>query len=156
MADLVMKRNGAARLSGVLLLAVCAAGCGGGQADLERYVPSEPVARRALEAALAAWKTGEPVGSLRLADPPLNLAVDHANWQPGQCLLDYQIVGEVASEGPRSFVVRLFLDAPREELEVRYFVSGIDPLSVMRQEAFDVVTHWEMKMPDDQAESKQP
>jgi hypothetical protein len=131
----------------VCLLAICANGCGSGKAGIERYVPSETTARRALDAVLTAWKAGETAGPIRLADPPLNLEVDDAHRRPNQQLVDFEILGEVAAEGPRSFAVRLFLDSPREELQVRYYLVGIDPLWVMRQEDYDLVVHWDHAMP---------
>ncbi|HEV3022649.1 MAG TPA: hypothetical protein VGX76_09275 [Pirellulales bacterium] len=154
------QRLGALRRGLACLVAACAAGCGTSQAGSERYVPSEPTARRALDAALTAWKAGEPAGPIRLADPPLNLEVDDANRRPNQRLVDFEILGEVAAEGPRSFAVRLLLDSPREELQVRYYLVGIDPLWVMRQEDYDLVVHWDHAMPAeapaDPSDGRQP
>jgi hypothetical protein len=142
-----IQRGRAARLVAICLAASCAWGCADGRSGSQRYVPSVPTAQRALEAVLSAWKAGEPVGPIRLTDPALNLGVDDANRRPGQKLVDYEILGEVAAEGPRSFAVRLSLDGPREELDVRYYLVGIDPLWVMRQEDYDLVVHWDHVMP---------
>ena len=47
------------------LVVVAIAGCES-RTSYERYVPSSSVAREALDQALAAWKRGDPVASVRL------------------------------------------------------------------------------------------
>lgn len=146
---IVTKRRNVVRLVAHALLALCAIGCGR-RAGNERFVPSEATARRALGAVLEAWKAGEPADrTIRLADPTLNLEVADTARRPGQRLVEYEILGEVSAEGPRCLVVRLRLEAPREEIEVLYYLVGIDPLFVFRQEDYELLTHWEMAMPDE-------
>jgi hypothetical protein len=157
---IVTIRSHAVCLVAHAFLAVCALGCGR-RAGNERFVPSEATSRRAVGAALAAWKAGEPADrTIRLSEPTLNLEVADTARRPGQRLVDYEILGEVSAEGPRCLAVRLKLEEPTEELEVLYYLVGIDPLFVFRQEDYELLTHWEMSMPDeapaDLAEGRQP
>ena len=119
------------------------AGCSQRTSDYSRYVPSEAVAREALDAALAAWKRGDPVGPLKIASAPVSIQVSDSQRSAGNQLADYEIVGEIAGEGPRSFSVRLVLDQPRREQRVRYYLVGIDPLWVFQQRDYDGIVHWE-------------
>jgi hypothetical protein len=127
----------------VLGLALLAAvGCG--RTSQERYVPSGPDARQALEAALGAWQGGQAPGPIASATPAV-VAVD-TERRPGQQLRSYSIVGELGGDGPRCFVVRLVLDARNEEQKARFVVFGINPVWVYRQEDFDRLVHWECRM----------
>lgn len=128
---------------GMICAAALVPGCGWRRAGFERYIPDAARAQRALERALAAWKSGEPVGPLALADPAVAIEVADGNRRPGQRLVDYQVVGEVSADGPRCFVVRLTLDQPAQEVETRYYVAGIDPLWVFRQEDYALLMYWE-------------
>lgn len=111
--------------------------------DYARYVPEPKLAEQALAGVLDAWRAGKPTGELRLSDPPLTVQVCDAGRLPGQRLVDYEILGEVSAEGPRSFMARLQLADPPEERQVTYYLVGIDPLWVFRQEDYDVVVHWD-------------
>jgi hypothetical protein len=137
----------------VALLA--ASGCGAGSSAYDRYVPSEPVARLALSEALEQWKRGEPPGRLQLESPLASVEVSDSRRRPGQKLIDYQILGEIAAEGPRSFSVKLHLDYPRQEKVVRYYVLGIDPLWVFNQKDYELIMHWE-GCEEDEEESENP
>lgn len=125
-----------------MLLVGCQVGCNRHD-GYARYVPEPKLAERALAGVLDAWQAGKPAGELRLSDPPLTVQVADAGRVPGQRLVGYEILGEVAAEGPRSFMARLHLDEPAEEREVTYYLVGIDPLWVFRQEDYDIVVHWE-------------
>lgn len=125
------------------LALVVAAGCGPSASDYSRYVPSEAVAREALDVALAAWKRGEPMGPLKVASSSVSIQVSDSQRKSGRRLADYEILGEIAGEGPRSFAVRLVLDQPRREQQVRYYLVGIDPLWVFQQRDYDGIVHWE-------------
>src|SRR5262245_59280802 len=132
------------RAAGGLLLLACGAGCGGGRGH-ERFIPSEETARQALEAALTAWRQGQPPGRVEGASPAAPPGDSHR--RTGQKLRRYQILGPVPGDGPRVFVVRLALENPAEEQKVRFVVLGLDPLWVFRQEDFDMLAHWEHAMP---------
>ena len=114
---------------GALLAA--AAGCG---SDTARYTPTAEVARKSLEAALAAWRDGRPMGSIEGSSPPV-WAVD-SNWQSGEKLEAFQVLGEDDVDGSKQFTVRLTMKGPRGETEARYVVHGRDPIRVYRGEDF--------------------
>jgi hypothetical protein len=116
----------------------------------KRYVPDEPAARQALEAALDAWKKGQE-SSIRSGAVGVQFVDRHR--KPGQHLKRFTILGEAPGDGPRCYSVRLSLTEPAEELRVRYVVLGIDPLWVYRHEDFVLTTHWDHPMGD---ESKPP
>ena len=128
-------------LSGLLISGEGA--CTQRSAGYERYVPRAELAQEALDQVMAAWKNGEPVGPLQCNSSPITINVADTMRRPGQRLVDYELLGEVSGEGPRTFVVRLKLDNPAAEHEVRYYLVGIDPLWVFHQEDYDGLIHWE-------------
>jgi hypothetical protein len=117
----------------------------------ERYVPTVAQAEEALDAVLSAWQRGEPAGPLRLNSAPVRIEVADSTRRPEQRLVDYELLGEVAGEGPRTFAVRLKLDNPSREREVRYYLVGIDPLWVFRQEDYEALIHWDVCVAEDVA-----
>jgi len=119
------------------------AGCGASSSGYERYVPDSARAQEALDQTLAAWKNGEATGPLKLKSAPIAIQVADSTRRPGQRLVGYELLGEISGEGPRTFVVRLKLDNPVVEREVHYYLVGIDPLWVFRQEDYDAVVHWD-------------
>jgi hypothetical protein len=122
-------------------LALLLAGCGGGGHRTQDYLPEASLARKAVEASLEAWKAGRPPGRLDSMTPAVVVTDTHR--RPGQRLVEYEILGEVSGEGPRLFAVRLRLDNPAEEVKIRLVVVGIDPLWVIRQEDYQMLTHWQ-------------
>jgi hypothetical protein len=120
------------------LAAVFAAGCRG--KSYEDYMPPPDQARAAVEAALSAWKGGQKPGRIETSGRPV-LAVD-CQWSAGRKLEGYRILGEVQGEGPPCFAARLTL-AGGSEQTVRYYVLGLDPHWVFRQEDYDMMTHWD-------------
>jgi len=125
-------------------LVICIAGCGGSDAD--RFIPASSAARQALDAALAAWKSGDPPGLIADQTPPVRF-VD-SNRKAGQQLVDYEILGEVAAEGQRAFLVQLHLDNPKEDPKVRFSILGVDPLWVLPQEELEMIAHWDCSDPE--------
>ncbi len=125
----------------------CAASSG-----VESQVPAEPAARQALDAALTAWKEGQPPGTLTDQSP--HVQVVDSMRRPGQRLVGYEILGEVASQRQRGFLVRLRLDHPSETSKVRFCVVGIDPLWVFRQEELDMLGRWMCAAPEENAPEK--
>jgi hypothetical protein len=127
---------------GLLLTAL--AGCGR-PAENDRFLPPEDKARRALEAALAAWRDGASPGAVPdTADPVVQL-VD-SQVKKGQRPRSFTVLGVAPGDGPRVFTVRLELANPEQELKTRYVVFGLDPLWVMRQEDYEMLAHWDHPM----------
>lgn len=120
----------------------------------DRYVPSAERAAAALRQVLDAWRDGETSAELAFREAPIKLQVADSTRRPGQRLVDYQLLGEVSGEGPRTFVVRLKLENPSDEQEVRYYLVGIDPLWIFRQEDFDAVAHWDACVRADDGEDR--
>jgi hypothetical protein len=129
------------------VLAALLMGCGR-QDPYARYIPDEHAAESALKAALEAWKDGAAVGPVPATVKPQVIVVD--SWrEPKRKLQSYQILGEVPGNTPRCYAVRLNLTNPVAEDRVRFVVLGIDPLWVYRYEDFELVAHWDHRMPED-------
>jgi hypothetical protein len=127
-------------LAGALLARTGAKGTG-----YERYIPSEDTAREALTAVLQAWQQGQ--GGEHLTDRLPTVEVVDSHRRPGQKLQGYAILGPVPGDSPRCFAVRLVLDAPHEEVKVRYVVLGLDPLWVMRYDDYEMMAHMDHPIP---------
>jgi hypothetical protein len=125
-AQLRLRVAGRTLICGVLALS--ATGCGGGDGGTAKYSPSTDTARGALEAALAAWKRGEPPG--KIAGTSIAVEVADSKRQAGQTLASYEIVGEVPGDGAKRFSVRLKLENPTQERETQYVIVGLDPIWV--------------------------
>ena len=121
----------------------CIVACNGSPRGYDRYVPNAAQAEEALAQVMAAWKEGQRAGPLTLESTQVTIQVADSRRKPGQRLVEYELLGEVSGEGPRTFVVRLKLDNPSEEVSVRYYLVGIDPLWVFRQEDYDAAAHWD-------------
>jgi hypothetical protein len=133
MTAMIDRRRLLAALGSGLLAA--AAGCEGPK-DYSQFVPPEGAARKALEAALNAWKGARPPRRVEDTKPPVEV-VD-SKWKAGRQLTDYQIVKEEppAGQGPRWFTVKLTLQKPAGTQEVRYAVVGNDPLWVYSEDEY--------------------
>ncbi|MBI3468201.1 MAG: hypothetical protein HY000_34790 [Planctomycetes bacterium] len=130
---------------GGLLLATACLGCGRRTAGTERFVPPVEAARQALSAALKSWQNGEAPGAIPETSPPVQLVDSHR--KPGQKLASFEILGEVAGDGPRTFAVKARLEDPQEEQRVRFVLVGRDPIWVFREEDYEMMVHWEHPMP---------
>lgn len=116
----------------------------------ERYVPAPALAAEALNQVLAAWQSGDASQSLASCSSPITIHVVDTTRQPGQRLADYEVLGEISGEGPRTFAVRLKFENPSLEEKALYYLVGIDPLWVFRQEDYDAVAHWDVCARQDQ------
>src|SRR5579884_288358 len=134
-----------------LLVGLASTGCA--QRGYDDYVPSPQLARRALEDALQTWQRGEHVHTLDRGDSVPVQPVDSA-WTAGHKLRSFEVVGETHGDSPRCFAVRLWLDNQNDEQLVRYYVLGIKPLWVFRQDDYDMMAHWEC--PPELASREQP
>lgn len=133
------------------LLAAATSGCGR-QETHERYVPSTDSARVALEAALVDWREGKAPGEISRLKPIAHVIDTHR--KPGQSLESFEILGEAPAEGVRCFAVLVKLSNPAAEERLRYYVVGIDPLWVFRQDDYDMLARWECKTPESEEEKK--
>lgn len=131
-------------LAGLVSLVLCV-GCAKKRTNQD-YTPSEQVARDALRRGLDAWKAGDPAGEVRGTTSPVVHIVDGGR-KPGQALEAFEILGETRGPAGRAFVVMLHLTSPTEEIKTRYIVVGIDPLWIFREEDFDLLMHWDHRMP---------
>lgn len=128
-----------------LALLLATAGCGPGRRGNEAYVPSDDRARPALEAALEAWRRGDPPGDV--PGQPVAVYLVDSHRKPGQKLVSYTVLGPAPGEFERCYMVRATFEQPTEEQRLRFYVAGIDPLWVIRHEDFIMITHWEHPMP---------
>ncbi|MEX0711440.1 MAG: hypothetical protein WD278_03770 [Pirellulales bacterium] len=145
----------AAALLTAVLLSVRGQGCGRASQGYQRYVPDEAAAREALAAVLAAWKASSQPDEIVVTGQARTMRLVDTRQRAGQRLLDYEILGEVSAEGPRSFEVRLHLDNPKRDERLLYYLVGIDPLWVFRQEDYNMVAHWDHPMADTSSETTQ-
>jgi hypothetical protein len=144
------KPAGVVVVVGVLALGIV--GCGGPEPGFDRYVPEPGRAREAVVAVLDAWRDGRPPGEG--VGPKRDVHVVDKQRPPGQRLVKYEMLGEVAVDQGRGFAVRLTLENPDERRVVRYLAVGIEPLWVFRQEDFEMVSHWMHPMEQEKAEGK--
>jgi hypothetical protein len=94
---------------------------------------------------LTAWQNGKPPGVLAGTSPPVQV-VD-AQWQSGQKLKSFEILGEDEAEGaPRWFAVKLTL-ASGQEQTVHYVIVGKESVWVYRDEDFSRTTGMESHPP---------
>jgi hypothetical protein len=122
------------RSIGALKLAALLTALSGCGSDPARYTPTADVARQSLEAALTAWRDGQPIGSIERGAPPVRV-VD-SKWRLGEKLEAFQVLGEADVDGRKEFTVRLTMKQPRGAKEARYVVHGRDPVWVYRGEDF--------------------
>ena len=98
-------------------------------------MPSEQVARTALEAALTTWRDGGKPGVLPGTEPPVE--VHDTPWASGENLASFEILREEPGTVDKRFAVRLSLAKPDRVLEVQYHVLGVGPVMVFRDEDYE-------------------
>ena len=109
-----------------------AAGCeSSGEA---KYIPSEDIAKKALNAALKAWQDGQAHGTVKTFAVPVDTY--DARWQAGKTLEKFEVVRSEALDNHKAFIVKMKLTDEDEE-EVTYLVVGNDPLMVFRKQDYD-------------------
>ena len=125
------------------ILAVTISGCGSkSESD---YIPSDETVQHALESALTAWQNGKAPGFLEGTSPPVQV-VD-GQWQSGQKLKSFEILGEDEAEGaPRWFAVKLILESGQEQ-NVHYVIVGQKSVVVFRDEDYNRTTGMESNPP---------
>jgi hypothetical protein len=108
-------------------------GCGASHA---RFTPTSTEARSSLEAALTAWRDGQPFGRGRVeATPPIQVA--DSIWQAGRQIESFQIGDEQdGGDGTKQFNVKVRMKQAKADTDVRYVVQGRDPVWVCRAEDY--------------------
>jgi hypothetical protein len=119
-------------LSLTALIVFCG-GCGGGGGGAAAP-PSDEVARRSLESALQAWQSGEKPGVLAGTDPKVQ--VQDTPWAQGEKLASFEILQAEPNGAGKRFSVRLTLSKPAGVKEVQYYVLGLGPVMVFRDEDY--------------------
>ena len=114
-------------------------------AELQRFVPDAAAARGAVVAVFEEWKSGTSRNQNRGDSPHIEVVDNHR--RPGRRILDYKVLGQTEFEGGRRLDTRVTWSDPEEVERIRFVVVGIDPLWVFRQEDYDMIAHWEHKMP---------
>lgn len=114
-----------------VLLAAFLCGCTG-RRDSD-YLPPADNARKAVQAALDAWKSGAPHAPLTGDKVAIHVYDDR--WRDGKKLEKFEIGEPAADESPPRFPVKMQLVGEAEVL-VNYLVIGIDPLNVFREEDY--------------------
>ena len=110
---------------------LAAGGCGSsGRAAL----PSDEVARVALESALKAWQGGGKPGAVAGTEPPVE--VHDTPWAQGKKLQSFEIVRAEPGGAEKRFSVRLSLANPAGVQEAQYYVIGGSPVQVFRDEDY--------------------
>lgn len=126
----------------VCIVSISVCGCHDRTAD---FKPRIELAETALSRALEEWKVGKPAGEI-LGTKPVIYVTD-TNRNPKQTLEGFKILGETPGRSGRTFAVELSLKHPDEQIKTEYIVVGIDPLWVFRREDFELLMHWDHRMP---------
>jgi hypothetical protein len=134
-----------------LLMLTAVLGCK--PAGNERFVPTTQLAREALAASLDAWTRETETPQFPGGAPQIQFA---DSLRTGRRLNRFEIVGELPIQGGRRFEVELFLDDSLRTEKAQYVVLGIDPLWVIRQEDYDMITHWDHPMPKEEVAAAEP
>jgi hypothetical protein len=114
----------------IAILLYSAMGCGTGSSA----PPSDEVARKALEAALATWRDGGKPGVIKGTEPLVE--AHDTPWSQGERLGSYEIIKEDTGTAEKRFTVRLSLTKPERVEEVLYYVLGKGPVMVFRDQDY--------------------
>jgi hypothetical protein len=131
--SLILLPFGKARLvvlSVSALFALAGSGCSNGSAEL----PTNDVARTALQVALDTWRDGGKPGTLQGMEPAVQ--VNDTPWSQGDRLGSYEILKEDTNGAEKKFTVRLSLTKPDRVEEVQYYVMGKGPVMVFRDQDY--------------------
>ena len=106
---------------------------------------SNELGKNALSRALEEWRAGKPAGEIASTKPVIHITDNNRN--PKQSLEEFKILGETPGRSGRTYAVELSLKHPDEHIKTEYIVVGIDPLWVFRREDFELLMHWDHRMP---------
>ena len=116
-----------------------AGGCGSGSGGA--VLPSDDVARTALESALKVWQGGGKPGKLAGTDPLVE--VTDTPWAQGKKLESFEISQAETLGAVKRFDVHLTLAKAAGVQEVQYYVLGRGPVMVFRDEDYKRDTNME-------------
>ena len=133
------------------MLASALCGCHDRAAD---FTPSPERAEAALTQAMDAWQAGQPAGEIPESKPAIHVTDNHQQRHRG--LVKYRILGETVARSGRTYAVELTLKSPEEKVKTEYIVVGIDPLWVFRREDYELLMHWDHRMPELPQETEKP
>ncbi len=97
-------------------------------------MPSDDVARAALEGALKTWRDGGKPGTLTEMEPAVQ--VTDTPWSQGDRLGSFEIIEQNTSGAEKRFTVKLTLTKPERVEEVQYYVLGQRPVMVFRDQDY--------------------
>ena len=128
---MTMNRKHAPRFSLICTVLVLA-GCH--KADVKDYIPPEESARKALAAALDAWKEGKTPDQIGASNPKVE--AQDVQWRDGKKLAAYEIIGPTTGDDQNTrFKVKLTIAGAAPQ-EITYVVVGKDPLHVFSEESY--------------------
>ncbi len=139
-----------ALLFGSALFLLDGGGCGSGSAVL----PSDEIARTALESALKVWQGGGKPGALAGTNPPVE--AHDTPWAQGAKLGSFEITQAESIGAAKRFAVRLTLTKPAGVQEVQYYVLGGGPVMVFRDEDYMLNTNMEVTPKPSRPKSQSP
>lgn len=149
-----IQRLGAIEFWAIVILGIaCVLVCGCHDRTND-FKPGTELAKTALIRALEDWQAGKPAGEIAGSKPLIH--VSDTSRKPKQALDRFKILGETPGRSGRTFAVELSLKHPDEHFKTEYIVVGIDPLWVFRREDFELLMHWDHRMPKLPAETDQP
>ena len=148
-----IQRLGAIEFWAIAIIGVASVLVCGCHDRTDDFMPRTELAEMALVRALEDWKSGKPAGEIPGSKPLIH--VTDSNRNPNQTLDEFKILGETHGRSGRTYAVELSLKHPDEHLKTEYIVIGIDPLWVFRREDFELLMHWDHRMPKLSAETEQ-
>lgn len=130
-------------ISGIILLSI-ASGCREKRDPNATPLPDADSAKKAIVATFETWKAGHTTGKVEPTTP--RILVNDSFRKPGQVVESYEILGTNREKRAVTFTVKVTLSNPEETQNIRFYLLGIDPVIVFRQEDYDLMSHWEHKM----------
>ena len=107
-------------------------------------IPDERVARDAISVMMKTWEERHPVGILEQTSPRIQVVDTRRSKEPD--LVRYQILSSAVDNRVYCFLIRLTFEGGEDPRNVRFYVVGIDPLLIFREEDYTMLMHWEHPM----------
>lgn len=94
---------------------------------------------------MQAWQSGQSAGDIAGSKPSIHVTDNHRDRE--KKLDQFKILGETPGRVGRTYAVELILSDSNEKIKTEYIVVGIDPLWVFRREDYELLMHWDHRMP---------